>query len=134
MHKTKCSVISNKDVDYLMRTLIALIMMTISAHTVAASTSSLIRQALETGSANGLVTGTVADDSRKKLNATGPLTLTVTRVYAFEQPDCGRLQLDFEQGEALLPGRSMPEPYKWSIQMNVCSDGQAPKNTKRVNQ
>lgn len=97
----------------------------------AAEPQSMIRQALAVGQASGSVDGPVADETRKRLNATGNLTLTVKRLYPYEQAGCARLQLDFAQDAALLPGNAVPAPYAWSTQMNICADGHPPSNLKR---
>lgn len=97
----------------------------------AAEPQSMVRQALEDGLASGHVEGPVAEETRKRLNATGALTLAVKRLYRFEQPGCARLQLDFTQEAALLPGTVLPAPYSWSTQMNICADGHPPANLKR---
>jgi hypothetical protein len=97
----------------------------------AAAPQSMVRQALEEGQASGHVDGPVAEETRKKLNATGALTLTVKRLYRYEQPGCARVQLDFTQDDALLPGTALPAPYSWSTQMNICADGHPPANLKR---
>lgn len=97
----------------------------------AAEPQRMIRQALEEGHASGAVDGPVSDETRKRLNATGALTLTVKRLYRFEQPGCGRLQLDFHQAAALMPGSVMPAPYSWSTKMNICADGHPPATLKR---
>lgn len=97
----------------------------------AAEPQRMVRQALEDGHASGSVDGPVAEESRKKLNATGALTLVVKRLYRYEQPGCARLQLDFTQDSALLPGSAMPAPYSWTTQMNICADGHPPANLKR---
>lgn len=97
----------------------------------AAEPQSMVRQALEDGQAAGHVDGPVADETRKRLNATGALTLTVKRLYRFDQPGCARVQLDFTQEAALLPGTALPAPYSWSTQMNICADGHPPANLKR---
>ena len=90
----------------------------------------LVRQALADGAGRSPVGGPVADETRR-LNATGALQLVVQRVYLFQQPDCGRVQLDFTQDAALLPGTAMPAPYKWSTQMNICADGYPPSKLTR---
>ncbi|NHZ99049.1 hypothetical protein [Massilia sp. CCM 8734] len=97
----------------------------------AAEPQSMVRQALEDGQATGRVDGPVAEETRKRLNATGPLTLAVKRIYRFDQPGCARVQLDFTQEAALLPGTALPVPYSWSTQMNICADGHPPANLKR---
>lgn len=94
----------------------------------------LIRQALEDGQASGPVDGPVAEETREKLNATGALTLKVKRLYRFEQARCARVQLNFTQDAALLPGTALPVPYSWSTQMNICADGYPPTNLKRRDQ
>lgn len=91
----------------------------------------LVRQALADGRASGTVGGPVAEETRRRLNATGALKLVVQRVYLFQQPDCGRVQLDFTQDAALLPGTAMPAPYTWSTQMNICADGYPPSKLTR---
>lgn len=97
----------------------------------AAAPQSMVRQALEDGQASGNVDGPVAEETRKRLNATGALTLTVKRLYRYEQPGCARVQLDFTQDAAMLPGTALPAPYSWSTQMNICADGHPPANLKR---
>lgn len=97
----------------------------------AAEPQSMIRMAIAEGQASGPVDGPVADETRKKLNATGSLTLAVKRLHRFEQSGCARLQLDFSQNAALLPGTSVPAPYPWSTQMSICADGYPPSNLKR---
>lgn len=100
----------------------------------AAAPQGMIRQAIEDGQVSGLVDGPIAEETRKKLNATGALTLAIKRLYRFEQAGCARLQLDFTQDAALLPGASLPAPYTWSTQMNICADGYPPANLKRRDQ
>jgi hypothetical protein len=97
----------------------------------AASVPQMVRQAIEQGYAEGAVDGPIADEARRKLNATGILSLSVKRVYLFEQPRCARVQLDFTQAAALLPGSALPAPYTWSTQMNICADGYPPSTLKR---
>lgn len=96
-----------------------------------ASPQQLVRQAIQEGHAAGEVDGPVAEEARRKLNATGALLLEVKRVYRFEQDGCARVQLDFTQAAALLPNAAVPAPYSWSTQMNVCLDGYPPPNLKR---
>lgn len=91
----------------------------------------LVRQALADGRAAGTVGGPVAEETRRRLNATGTLQLVVQRLYLFQQPDCGHVQLDFTQDAALLPGTAMPAPYRWSTQMNICADGYPPSTLTR---
>lgn len=97
----------------------------------AAVPQTLVRQAILEGHAEDRVEGPVAEETRRKLNATGPLTLLVKRVYLFEQPDCARVQLDFTQDAALLPGTALPAPYSWTVQMNICADGYPPAKLAR---
>jgi hypothetical protein len=97
----------------------------------AATPQALLRLAIEAGLASGTIDGPVAEETRKQLNATGELTLAVTRVYRFEQAGCARLQLDFTQAAALLPGSTVPAPYSWSTQMSICADGYPPTTLKR---
>jgi len=96
-----------------------------------ASPPQLVRQAIGDGHASGVVEGPVADESRRKLNATGALTLEVKRLYLFEQEGCARVQLNFTQADALLPNTAVPAPYSWSTQMNICADGYPPPTLKR---
>lgn len=97
----------------------------------AASVPQMVRQAIEQGNADGTVDGPIADEARRELNATGALSLSVRRVYLFDQPGCARVQLDFTQALALLPGAALPERYTWSTQMNICADGHPPSTLKR---
>lgn len=96
-----------------------------------ASPQQMVRQAIGDGHAAGVVEGPVADESRRKLNATGALTLEVKRLYLFEQDGCARVQLNFTQADALLPNTAIPAPYSWSSQMNICADGYPPPTLKR---
>jgi hypothetical protein len=97
----------------------------------AADVAAMVRQAITQGHASGYVDGPIAEQTRLKLNATGPLNLEVKKIYDFEQPDCARVQLNFLQSDALLPSATMPKDYSWATQMNICSDGQPPVITKR---
>lgn len=97
----------------------------------AADAASLIRSAIRTGSAADTVSGPVADESRLKLNATGPLTLKVTRLYEFQQTDCARVRMTFTQAEALPTGVKKPIDYSWSTDLSICTDGQAPATQTR---
>ncbi len=85
-----------------------------------------LREAIRHGQARIEVDGDVAIQARARLNATGPLVLEVRKVRDLGQPGCARLQLDFRQLDALLPGASYPQPYGWVARMNICLDGQAP--------
>lgn len=93
----------------------------------------VVRQAIADGRATATIGGQLAEESRRRLNATGALHLSVQRIYLFDQAGCGRLQLDFTQYDALPPGATQPAPYTWSTQMNVCADGHPPANTARRN-
>jgi hypothetical protein len=97
----------------------------------AASAPQMIRKAIEQGHAEGILYGPVAENSRLKLNATGALNLNAKRLYLFDQPGCARLQLDFVQSDALLPGSATPAPYRWSTEMSICTDGQSPLTIQR---
>jgi type IV pilus biogenesis protein CpaD/CtpE len=97
----------------------------------AADAADLVRMAITTGSSSGTVDAALADESRRQLNATGPLALKVTRLHAFQQAGCARLRLDFTQRQALLPGTSEPGDYNWSSAMNICTDGQPPATPER---
>lgn len=109
--------------------LLLLMLVTISGRT--ASPEALVRQAITEGWAEDVLEGPVAEESRNKLNATGTLTLSVKRLFLFEQPDCARVQLDFTQDAALLPGATLPAPYHWAVSMNICLDGQPPRLLNR---
>jgi hypothetical protein len=98
-----------------------------------ASVPQMVRQAIGLGHAEGVVDGAIADEAQRKLNATGPLSLSIKRVYLFEQAGCARVQLDFIQAAALPPGTALPAPYAWSTQMNLCADGYPPSSLKRRN-
>lgn len=91
----------------------------------------VVRQAIADGRAKATIGGPLAEESRRRLNATGALHLSVQRIYLFGQADCARLQLDFTQYDALPPGATQPAPYTWSTQMSVCADGHPPANTAR---
>lgn len=97
----------------------------------AASAPQMIRQAIEQGHSEGILNGLVAENSRLKLSATGTLTLSARRLYLFDQPGCARLQLDFVQLDALLPGAVSPAPYSWSTELSICTDGQSPLTIQR---
>lgn len=103
----------------------------VAGTTQAADVAAMVRQAIAQGQASGYVDGPIAEQTRLKLNATGPLNLEVKKVYDFEQPDCARVQLNFRQADALLPGATVPKEYSWATQMNICTDGQPPVITKR---
>jgi hypothetical protein len=108
-----------------------ILLMLVAANSFAADTSSLIRESIISGSAEGYVDGPVFEKSRKQLNATGVLHLKVKKLYDFKQDDCARLHLYFKQSEALLPGESTPHDYMWETQMSLCLDGQAPTTTAK---
>lgn len=91
----------------------------------------VVRQAIADGHATSTIGGPIAEESRRRLNATGALHLSVQRIYLFDQADCARLQLNFTQYDALQPGTTQPAPYTWSTQMSVCADGHPPANTAR---
>lgn len=103
----------------------------VAQHGLAADTSKYVREALVNGSSSGVVMGQVADEARTKLNATGSLFLKVVKKYDFEQQGCARLELQFKQAQALLPGAVAPTDYQWVTQLSVCGDGQPPASTKR---
>lgn len=97
----------------------------------AAEPAALLRAAIRTGSATDTVDGPVADESRLKLNATGPLTLKVTSLYEFQQSDCARVRMTFTQSQALPTGAKKPIDYSWSTDLSICADGQAPASQTR---
>lgn len=99
-----------------------------SAHPTAPQ---LVRQAVADGRATGEIEGPIVDEARRRLNATGKLSLDVRRIYLFEQPGCARVQLDFTQDAALLPRTAVPAPYSWSTQLNICADGYPPSTLSR---
>jgi len=110
----------------LLHMLLVLAYALITALPAAADVPQLLRRAIVTGHARGQVDGPIAHEAQRKLNATGALTLSARRVYRFEQADCARLQLDFTQQAALLPGASLPAAYHWSTQLSICADGHPP--------
>lgn len=97
----------------------------------ASEPAALLRAAIRNGAASDTVDGPVADESRLKLNATGPLTLKVTRLYEFQQADCARLRMTFTQAQALPSGAKKPIDYSWSTDLSICTDGQAPASLTR---
>ena len=115
-----------------MKTALLLVLLIGSTSAHSQPITDYVRAAIESGSASGVVTGPVLDESRSKLRATGPLFVTVTRLHRFEQEGCARLTMAFKQADAMPPGQQKPADYKWDIQMNLCSDGQAPTNTTRL--
>lgn len=97
----------------------------------AAQVRDVVREAIAKGEASAALTDVVAVESRRRLNATGALHLSVSRLFEYQQQDCARLQLSFTQKEALLPGDKMPRDYSWASQMSVCASGQPPANTRK---
>ncbi len=115
-----------------MKTLKAIVLCTgFTCLAAIASPQQIVRQAIREGNASGLVDGPIADAARRKLNATGDLTLVARRIYRFEQEGCARLQLDFTQAAALLPNARFPAPFSWSFQINICADGYPPSKLNR---
>lgn len=114
-----------------MKILLPIVIALAAQPATAAAPQTLVRHAIADGRAEDRVDGPVAEETRRKLNATGPLTLLVKRIYLYDQPDCARVQLDFTQDAALLPGTALPAPYSWSVQMNICADGYPPTKLTR---
>lgn len=100
--------------------------------TMAATAPDLIQKAIATGEASGQLTDDVRDEARLHLNATGTLTLKVTKLFGFQQEECARLRLDFVQTQALLPGANAPHDYEWATEMSICSNGRPPASTERA--
>lgn len=99
----------------------------------AASAPELLRQAIDTGQASGQLNDEVRAQALLKLNATGALTLRVTRLFTFKQEGCARLRLEFVQTQAMLSGASAPHDYEWATEMNICHNGEPPLSFERSN-
>lgn len=97
----------------------------------AAGVAELVRKAVDQGAAEGAVDDAVAKEAAAQLHATGELRLRVTRLWLMQQPGCARVRLAFTQQDAMVADQRRPAPYRWTVEMSVCSDGQAPVNTRR---
>jgi hypothetical protein len=113
---------------------LSLLLLAFSAHAHAITVPQIMRQAIQTGHANGLVEGPVAEKAKVSLRAQGPLNLSVTRLFEYAQEGCARLRMDFVQSNAFPPGSTKVADYSWSTEVSLCTDGQPPVNTTRKTQ
>lgn len=97
----------------------------------AATVPQMMREAISTGRASGLVEGPVAEKSKTTLRAQGPLNLTLTRQFEYAQEGCARVRMDFVQSAAFPPGSSKVADYAWSTEVSLCTDGHPPLDTSR---
>ncbi len=102
-----------------------------SLASLATNVPEMVRQAILTGQAGGLVTGSIAHEAKQNLRADGSLTLNIQRVFEYAQDECARLRLDFNQVGAMPPGSNIRSDYAWSSELSICMDGHPPVNTQR---
>lgn len=88
----------------------------------------MMRSAAANGSAEGEVTGQVAQFWRETTKSNAPIFAKITTVKHFKRDDCRRLNVETwqdrvptKQGELVL--------FKQSFQLNLCSDGTPPEES-----
>ena len=114
----------NKTNDIMRRAIIPLIFV-FSGSANAEDLNRLMRSAAANGSAEGEVTGQVAQFWRETTKSNAPIFAKITTVKHFKRDDCRRLNVETwqdrvptKQGELVL--------FKQSFQLNLCSDGTPP--------
>ena len=92
----------------------------------------LLFQAIDNGTANGIITDQMADEIHKQTGTTKPIYVDVTTLKILEQAGCRRLNAKFT-----MPGVSMTllsgkkEPFEMNMGINLCRDGTPPAENAR---
>lgn len=89
-------------------------------------------------SPEGWVQGYLAEDEAQALQlvtkSSSPVLMRVTVVQRYEQPGCGRLQVDLKQENVPLKDFSTITFVAPPVQFNACADGDPPEKTVDVTQ
>ena len=84
----------------------------------------LIADTIRHGSAQGIVTGPIAEQFRRQFQATGALKVATSVEKDLPQADCKRVQFVWTQAGAITPnGR---DDAVLTMHMNICADGSPP--------
>lgn len=97
-----------------------------AAQAVYSSAHQILVEAINTGKANGIVTGPLADHFAKTFKSDGTLTVAATTLAKLDvkRTDCRRLEVIFTQSRVLTP-QGMTKVHM-NTKINYCLDGQYP--------
>ncbi len=84
----------------------------------------LLRLAIETGSARGVLVGEAASYLRDKFDAPAPIEIEVRSVRELPDPGCQRLEVSTHQAGVFEGGKR--EDKSLTYQLNFCLDGRMP--------
>ena len=81
-------------------------------------------EAIQNGSASGILTGKAAEKFREQFNSKGLLYITVTRKKLLKQEGCANLFIEFKKMEVMTP--KGPTEFMMTTPVNYCVDGSPP--------
>ena len=85
---------------------------------------SLLKLAIEHGSAGGVLVGEAATFIRQRFDVSAPIEVDVRTVQALREPGCSRLEVTTRQVGVLEKGKR--EDKTLTYQLNYCRDGRMP--------
>lgn len=88
----------------------------------------MMRSAAASGSAEGEVTGQVAQFWRETTKSSAPIFAKITTVKHFKRDDCRRLNVETWQDRVPTKEGGLVL-FKQSFQLNLCSDGTPPEES-----
>lgn len=86
----------------------------------------LLKDAIERGSARGVIAGEAADYLRQRFDTKAPVEVDVTSLHPLPQPDCHRLEVTTRQRDVLENGKR--ESKEIVYQVSYCRDGSFPRS------
>ena len=86
----------------------------------------LLVQALEHGSAQGVLVGVGLDYIRRRFDSAAPIEIDVRTLHALPQAGCSRLEIVTQQRDVLEAGHRHEKSLKYQI--SFCRDGRFPES------
>lgn len=114
--------------------LAGMVLLTVSGMAHSAEVKDFLYQALDskTGTASGVVTGSMSDRFKQTTRSSAPVTADVSTLKRFRQPGCSRLALVLKQEGVPTKGGKFV-PFLMRYELNVCRDGNPPIEGTDVN-
>lgn len=84
----------------------------------------LLVQAIQTGHAEGVMRGAVADKFTQQFRSNGVLAVKADVIGTFPRQDCKRLNVVYTKHDVMTP--TGPRNYDLGMKLNYCLDGRPP--------
>lgn len=116
--------ISNKRIIFLAMAQMLWIFFSTSVH--ASDIREHIRQAIQTGTSSGVISGPLAEQIKQQTGSTETPLLQVDAIKKFKDPDCKRLRFIVLQNGVRTKDGQIGAVRLPAFELNMCLDGQPP--------